>query len=143
MGGHWVNQNDSFFYRGDMRALNEFIDHYGMVTETPLAVVIHAGGTPRTGKLSDKVKTVPYNWCLTVNRRGWGEPKDPRRSDKSPGYVVTVHLWLGDGITLDGLKIADHTEVRSANEIEQFVAAHSARPKLGGVADKSPKPPLR
>lgn len=123
VAGHWVNQSDSFYYQGDVAALNEFLKRYGQVDDTPLSVVLHAGQTPLTGKLGEPAN-VPFNWMLQVTRRGWGEPKDPRRSDKTPGYVVTVHAWLGNGITLDELTVPPHIDVKSAKDIERFIERH-------------------
>ena len=91
--------------------------------DTPLAVVIHTGTRPLTGPLGGERKS-PYDWKLEVMRRGWGAPIDPRRPEKEPGYVATVHVWLGDAITLDRLDIPKHVEVRSAGDIERFIERH-------------------
>ncbi len=123
VGGYWVNQGDFFFYRGDAAALNAFLKGYGNLPETPLAVVLHAGSTPRTGPLG-KEPTARYDWQLNVVRRGWGEAIDPRRPSAAPGYVATVHVWLGDAITLDRLDIPKHVEARSADEVGRFVDRH-------------------
>lgn len=125
--GNWVNQNDFFYYAGEPTALNAFLKQYGSLSNTPLSVVIHTGTKPLIGPLGKEQKT-PYNWKLEIMRRGWGAPKDPRQPEKEPGYVVTVHIWLGDGMTLANLEIPKHIEVRSGGEIEQFIQEHR-RPK--------------
>src|SRR5690349_588918 len=61
VGGFWVNQCDTSFYRGDSAALNAFIKHYSLIDGTPLKLVLHAGAKPLTGKLAEK-PTIPFNW---------------------------------------------------------------------------------
>jgi hypothetical protein len=56
-----------------------------------------------------------------VMRRGWGAPLDPRRPEGEPGYVVTVHVWLSDTITLERIDIPKHVDLRSAGDIERFI----------------------
>jgi hypothetical protein len=121
--GHWINQGEFFYYRGDAAALNKFLASFGKLPNTPLAVVLHAGAKPLTGPLGGE-QTTPYDWQLEVARRGWGAPLDPRQPEKEPGYVVTVHVWLGDPITLSRLDIPKHVEVRSAGDIERFINTH-------------------
>ena len=79
--GHWVNQGDFFYYRGDAGAFNKFLASYGKLPNTPLAVVLHAGAKPLTGPLGGEQKT-PYDWQVEVMRRGWGAPLDPRQPDE-------------------------------------------------------------
>jgi hypothetical protein len=123
VGGYWVNQNDYFFYKGDVKAISKFVAEYGKIPNTPVSVVLHTGAKALTGKLGEKHET-PYNWELHISRRGWGTPRDPRNSEKEPGYVATVHVWLSDAITLKELELPKHVDVRSANEIEKFIEAH-------------------
>jgi hypothetical protein len=89
VGGFWVNQSDSLFYRGDAAALNEFIKQYSRIDDTPLKVILHAGAKPLTGRLAEK-PTVPFNWALQVNLRGWGAPKDPRLEDSNGYGLATI-----------------------------------------------------
>lgn len=118
--GVWVNANDYFYYAGDAKALNRFIAHYAKVDDTPLKVVLHAGEAPKIGPIGEEPRT-RFDWKLNVIRRGWGEPVDPRRPDNIPGYVVTLHVWLSDHITLDQLQIPKHVDVVSAGDIEEFI----------------------
>lgn len=120
--GYWVNQGDFFHYSGDAGAFNKFLTSYGKLPNTPLVVVLHAGGKP----LGDVWKS-PYDWQLEIMRRGWGAPVDPRQPENEPGYVVTVHVWLGEAITLDRLEVPKHIEVRSAGDIERFINTHRDR----------------
>ena len=87
---------------------------------TPLAVVLHIGPDQRTGPLGGP-RNVPYDWSMEVILRGWGAPLDNNRPADNPGFVVTVHVWLGDRITLKNLQVPDNVEVRSAGDIERFI----------------------
>lgn len=124
--GHWVNQGDFFYYKGDPAALNKFLAAYGQLSDTPLAVVLHAGSKPTTGPLGGE-RDKPYDWQLEVMRRGWGAPLDPRQPAATPGYVVTVHVWLTDALPLDKIEVPKHVEVRSAGDIEGFIQRHRSR----------------
>lgn len=122
--GYWVNANDFFYYRGDVASLNAFLAAYGKLPDIALTVVIHTGSKPETGALGGDQKT-PYDWNVEIYRRGWGTPNDPRQTEKEPGYVVAVHVWLSDAITLKNLEIPKHIDdVRSAGEIEEFIRKH-------------------
>lgn len=144
VGGYWVNQWDSFFYRGDVAALNEFLNRYGLIPDTPLAVIIHAGERPLTGKLGDKEPSIPYDWSLYIVRRGWGAPRDPRLPKERPGYVVTVNVWLSDEITLDRLLVPAHVEVKSAGDVEKFIERHRKEWMSPSINEQAAvKPPLR
>ncbi|WP_145374433.1 hypothetical protein [Symmachiella dynata] len=126
VNGYWVNSNDFFFYRGDAESLEKFLAVYGKVGDTPLMVVLHAGAVPLTGSLG-KPKTIPFDWQLSVTRRGWGAPLDPRRPKDDPGYVATIHIWLSDKLPLDRLKIPKHIDVSSAGDIQKFIERHKSR----------------
>lgn len=121
--GSWVNQNDFFFFKGDAAAFGKFVERYAKVLDTPLKVVIHAGSIPLTGPLGKPAET-SFDWQLRVIRRGWGAPLDPRRPNSDPGYVVTLHLWVSDNITLDQLEIPKQVDVISAGDIEKFIDSH-------------------
>ena len=66
VGGFWVNQCDSFFYRGDAAALNEFIKQYSLIDGTPLKLVLHAGAKPLTGKLAEKPTIPSTGRCKSI-----------------------------------------------------------------------------
>ena len=125
-GGHWVNQGDFFFYRGDAAALKLFLETFGKLPNSPLVVVLHAGSKPMTGPLGGEQKT-PYDWQLEIVRRGWGVPIDPRLPADEPGYIVTIHIWLSDALALENLAIPKHIEVKSAGDIQRFVERHSSQ----------------
>jgi hypothetical protein len=117
--------NDFFYYRGDAATLNKFLVAYGQLPDSPLTVVIHTGTIPVTGPLGGE-QTTRFDWQLEIMRRGWGAPVDPRRPANDPGYVVTVHVWLSDAITLDRLTVPKHVEVRSAGDIGEFINRHQS-----------------
>lgn len=122
--GHWVASNDFFYYRGDLADFNDFVSRYGMLPEIDPTLILHVGKTPITGPLGSKEKTIPFNWKMEVYRRGWGAPIDPRRASDAPGYVVTLHVWLSEDISLEDLDIPEHVDVRSGGELEEFINQH-------------------
>ena len=126
--GQWVNQGDFFYYRRDADAFNTFLAPYGTLPSPPLAVVLHATAKPLTGPLGAEPR-IPYDWKVEVVRRGWGPPLDPTQPKNEPGYVVTVHVWLGEAITLDRLVVPKHVEIQSAGDIERFIKSHQDHDK--------------
>ncbi|CAN5833998.1 hypothetical protein BH23PLA1_BH23PLA1_13650 [soil metagenome] len=124
--GQWINQSDFFFFRGQEAGLKSFLEQYARLPDTPLAVVLHAGTVPLTSPLGEETK-IRFDWELRVVRRGWGIPIDPRRPEGDPGYVVSVHVWLSDAITLKGLNVPGHVDLRSAGELERFIEHHRSR----------------
>ncbi len=117
--GCWVNQGDFFDYAGDAKAFNTFVAAYGKLPDTPHEVV-HAGRAPKTGPLG-KDPTLRYDWRLEVVRRGWGAPTDPARPKDKPGYVVTVHVTVGEALPLEALDVPKGVAVKSAGDVEAFV----------------------
>ena len=124
--GHWVNQNDFFYYQGDAAALNKFLARYAKLSDTPLTVVLHLAEDQRTGPLG-KAATDAFDWKLEVIRRGWGAPLEPLRPKDKPGYVVTVHVWLGSTITLKKLEVPRDVKIQSAGDLEAFIKDHAKR----------------
>jgi hypothetical protein len=124
ISGEWVNQNDYFHYRGSAADFNRFLITYGKLTDTPLTVVMHAGVALVHADLAPESRS---DWELEVIRRGWGAAIDPRRPDDDPGYIVTVHVWLSNEITLDQLQVPKHVDVRSAGDIERFIERHQSQ----------------
>jgi hypothetical protein len=124
--GHWVNASEFFHYAGRVEALNKMLESYGRLQDTPLTVVLHAGRRPMTGPIGEEPR-LNYDWELNIIRRGWGVPRDPRLPADKPGSVATVHVWLSDDITLDGLVIPEHITVQSAGDIERFIEDRRTR----------------
>lgn len=126
--GHWVNANDFFYFRGDASEFNDFLSRYARLPEIDPTLVLHVGKLPRIGPLGEK-KTTPFNWKMEVSRRGWGTPADPRRPESDPGYAITIHVWLSDGIDLENLKVPKHVDLRSGGEIKEFIERHRGASK--------------
>lgn len=118
--GCWVNQGDFFDYAGDAKAFNAFVAAYSKLPDTPHEVVVHAGRAPKTRPLAGP-HTLRYDWRLDVVRRGWGAPTDPAKPDDKPGYVVTVHVYVGEALPLDKLDIPKNVAVTSAGDVEEFI----------------------
>ena len=118
--GFWINANDWFFFRGDAKTFNEFLKAYGSLKNTPLQVIIHAG-SERPGLPWDSSRpTSLYNWQLEILKRGWGVPKIPNKPEEK--YIVTVNLWIDKQIKLSDVIVPETIQLKSAGEIEQFIA---------------------
>ena len=126
VAGSWVNGADYFWYAGDTDAFNTFVKQYAELTQTPLSVVIHAS---RPSKRRAADKEPEFDWSLVSVRRGWGVPLDPARPKDDPGYVVTVHVWLGHQIELERMQIPPNIDVSSGGEIETFIESRRASAK--------------
>ncbi|HUU92158.1 MAG TPA: hypothetical protein VM238_13235 [Phycisphaerae bacterium] len=133
--GFFVNANDWFYFKGDTKAFNGVLAAYGKLKDTPLLLVLHPGrGTAR--EPWDKDKSVPCEWSLTIQRRGWGAP-EPKPGETGK-YVVALHLWLGGDVALEELDVPLNVEVQSGAEIERFVAEHQAKQSL--IQEDAPSP---
>ena len=120
IGGFCINANDWFFFRGDAKIFNEFLKAYGSLKNTPLQVIIHAG-SERPGLPWDSSRpTSLYDWQLEILERGWGVPKIPNKPEEK--YIVTVNLWIDKQIKLSDVIVPETIQLKSAGEIEQFIA---------------------
>ena len=147
--GFFVNANDYFFFKADSKAFNGILAAYGKLKDTPLLLTLHAGrGTAR--EPWDKDKSVPCEWSVYIQRRGWGAPE--AKPGETGKYVVALHLWLGGDVTLEELDVPLNVEVHSGGEIERFVAEHEAKqslnskdaaPAKGPTEKGSPAPPAK
>lgn len=125
--GYFVNASDFFFYAGDTEALNQFLQQYAALEDTPLTLVLHPGqGMVASPWAKDDRK--PFDWELKVLRRDHPEAAEATDEDDS-AYVVTVHLWLGGEVELEGVEVPLDVKVKSGGEIEEFIAAHEAKQK--------------
>ena len=136
--GFFVNANDWFYFKGDTKAFNSVLAAYGKLKDTPLLLVLHPGrGTAR--EPWDKGEGTPCEWSIEVIRRGWGAPK--AKPGETGKCVVTIHLWLGGDVALDGIDIPLNVNLRSGAEIEKFVAEHEAKQSLVPKEAGAKKPP--
>ncbi|MFO8013015.1 MAG: hypothetical protein R6X20_06880 [Phycisphaerae bacterium] len=125
--GFFINASDWFYFKGDTKAFNAVLAAYAKLKDTPLRLVLHPGRC--LGKAPwDKGKGTPCEWSIAVTRRGWGAPK--AKPGETGNYVVTVNLWLGGDVALDGLDVPLNVDVASGREIETFVVHHQAKQSL-------------
>jgi hypothetical protein len=110
--GHWVNANDEFFYQGNTTALNQFLQMYSKLPDTPLRVVTHPGPERRSFLWGDEPR-LPYEWKLLVVRRGWGAPEANRTKDK-PAYVATVDVWADGNVDLRQMIVPNNVDLEAA-----------------------------
>jgi hypothetical protein len=121
------------WYAGDAKAFNAYLAEYARLKDLPLQLVIH----PAPGSSLRQYVSQPrahYDWELSVK---WDvalreDPKDDKAEGRAvttlrpEGFVVTLHLFLSDAVTLDDIVVPANVEVKSGGEIEQFVAKHGA-----------------
>jgi hypothetical protein len=121
------------WYAGDAKAFNAYLAEYAGLKALPLQLVIH----PAPGSSLRRYVSQPrahYDWELSVK---WDvalreDPKDDKAEGRAvttlrpEGFVVTLHLYLSDAVTLDDIVVPANVEVKSGGEIEQFVAKHGA-----------------
>src|SRR5579872_970311 len=58
--GYFVNSEDVFFFAGDAKAFNQFVDAYSKLKDVKLQVVIHAGTT--TARSPWAARDIPADW---------------------------------------------------------------------------------
>ena len=129
--GHWVNANSEFFFLGDTGSLTRFLRRYSSLTNTPLVVVLHAGSARRSELWGEK-PTDRYDWKVIVLKRGWW-PGLEKPASPQEQWVVTVDVWIDHDIRLADLVVPKNVQVKSAGEVETFVAKHNdAQPASAG-----------
>jgi hypothetical protein len=124
--GYMINANDWFFYAGDTDAFNEFLAQYAQLEGTPLILVLHVG----QGKVTpwhEDAEEIPFEWQVSVLRRGWTERVPEAAEEGELACVALVDLWLGCFIELEKLEVPLNVTVKSGGEIEAFIEAHQAR----------------
>ncbi len=117
--GYFVNFWDYFYFEGDTASLNAFLQKLGDIRHPQPVVTIHPG-TGMAHKLA-REETFQYDWSLSTL------PEGTPVADRKTQTGLSLDVWLGDGISLDDLKVPLSIEVRSGGEIEQFVKEHKAR----------------
>jgi len=129
VNGYFINANDFFFYAGDAKACGEFLDRYAAFKDMPLVLILHPG-RGLTGGLGDPNPAIPFDWGLSIVRRGWGADMPEAYRNSPSQVVVTVNLYVGGRVSLNALEVPLTVEVRSGGEIERFVAHHEAKRTL-------------
>lgn len=128
--GHWVNANSEFFFLGDTASLNRFLTRYSGLKDTPLVVILHAGSARRSELWGDK-PAERYDWKAIVLKRGWGAPEKPDSREEK--WIVTIDVWMDHDIRLAEIVIPKNVRVKSAGEIETFIAKQQgAQPTSAG-----------
>ncbi len=144
VGGFFVNANDWFFFQGDAKAFNAWLEKYAALKDTPLRLVLHPSrATDRRPWSKEGEARLPVDWQVDViNREGMrvGFQEKPVKA----GYDVTVHVFLGGQVGLDDLDVPLGVSVESGGEIEEFVVHHQAKQGLGKTPSQAPeKPPAQ
>lgn len=114
-GGYWINASDVFYYAGDAKDFNEFLQQYAKVQVASLTLTIDgssssllAGGFGQEGGQAD--------WQLSVT--GWSKSR------------VGLVLPLGRQIALKDLKVPVNVDINYVGEktpeVTTFLAAHKA-----------------
>ena len=119
--GQWVNANSEFFYLGDTASLTRFLKRYSTLKNTPLVVILHAGSARRSELWGDK-PGARYDWKLLVLKRGWGAAEKTDNPEEK--WVVTVEVWIDHDIRLADMVVPQNVDIRSAGEVETFIAQH-------------------
>ena len=121
--GYFVNFSDYFYYSGDAKAFNSFVERYSKLQGTPLIVILHYGRGV-TGSFDPKGETtIPFDWKVSVDvlpgLAGAARGPSPR--------AARVELWLGGQVDLKEVQIPLNVILKSGGEIEKFIADHEAR----------------
>ncbi len=113
IGGHWLNSNDWFHYRGDAKAFNDFLKHYAQVKQKSLRLYL---GDPKTSVTTAQRIAPDYDWEMSVT--GWGDS------------FACVTLPLDNQIRLKDLKVPEAVGIEVVGtktpEIADFLAKHKA-----------------
>jgi hypothetical protein len=124
--GFWVNETDVFFYDGESKELNKFMEGYSKLKNTALHVVIHAGAKKARSPWDKAERDIPVAWSLHASfsplvRGGMPSPRGR--------FYTRVDVWLGSRLKLEDLRIPAAVAVVSGGEIEKFIAEHRSRQK--------------
>jgi hypothetical protein len=126
--GYFVNWEDVFYFAGDAKAFNQFVDAYSKFKDVKLQVVIHAGTTTASSPWDKAPRDLPADWSFYVWNTGM--PLSDKPADKPVGNPAPtrVDVWVGTRLKLQDLRIPANLEVEAAKgvppggEIEKFVA---------------------
>jgi hypothetical protein len=105
----WVNGNEHFYFAGDNAALNMALKSFAAIKAKKLTVVLRPG--PGTGSSLKRDRDFEFNWKLHLLG---GIAKSMSRDDLGINIwdpTPYLHVYVGDGIQLDGIDIPDGVEV--------------------------------
>ena len=124
--GYWINDTHVFFYNGDSKAFNQFMDGYSKLKNIALYVVIHPGTKTAGSPWDQAERDIPVVWSLHAST----VPLDEFGVHNGSGRFYTrVDVWLGSRVKLEELRIPASVEVASGGEIEKFIAEHQGQKK--------------
>ncbi len=124
--GFWVNETDVFFYDGDTRAFNRFLEAYGKLNNTALRVVLHPGLSKARSPWDKAERDIPVAWSLHASF----SPLDGLPAPNAAGQFYTrIDVWLGSRLRLEELRIPSNVTVASGGEIERFIAGRQGQRK--------------
>jgi hypothetical protein len=122
--GYFVNWEDVYFYAGDTKALNEFLDGYAKLPNTVFRVVLHPGPKHARSPWDKADRDVPVDWQLYTSPITREELEAGKRAGK---FHTRVDVYVGGRIQLEELKVPVAVPVESGGEIERFVTEHQKK----------------
>ena len=109
-GGLVVNFSFEFIYEGTTEQLNEFLRQHAALEHSVLWVTVHEDSERRSLVWGDKLAEMDpaFDWKLTVVPQGrFTELFDNIPAEQT--HIITVDIWLDEGIEKDALKIPANT----------------------------------
>jgi hypothetical protein len=123
--GYFVNWEDVFFYAGDAKAFNRFVDAYSKFKHVKLKVVIHPGTKNASSPWDQAPRDLPVDWSLYVWDSGYPllalglSGKEAEIIPVGEPAPTRVDVWLSDKrLKLQDLRIPANIEVVAAKEVE-------------------------
>jgi hypothetical protein len=128
--GYWVNSLDYFYYAGDTKAFNEFLERYAKLPmpqligrEATRTLVLHVGAA-ETKNFDGK--PVACDWLVKGSNFGAFGPEG-----KALPAGLELEVWVGCHVQLDQLKVPLNIELKSGGEIEKLIGNHQAAQRAG------------
>lgn len=113
--GYFVNSGDVFFYAGDTKAFNGFLQQCSRLKDTDFELTLHSGQAKVRSPWDKQDRDIKADWRLYADRR---------RTTPGKKYIVQVDVWIGGKVSLDELKVPLDFPVKSDGEFEEFVEEH-------------------
>lgn len=127
--GYMDNDSGNYYFSGDTAKLNRFllratkwiqqVPEDGWYSDVSARIVIHAGIAKFENQVPGNGGTPKHvDWKLEVIP---SSKLDGATQTIIHKQSVTVHIWIGEQIRLDGLEIPKEFAVESGGEIERFL----------------------
>ncbi len=123
--GYFVNWEDVYFYAGDTKVLNEFLDGYAKLPNTVFRLVIHPGPKKARSPWDKQDRDLQVEWTLYTTPLVRGAQDVPTNDGK---FHTRVDVYVGGRIKLEDLRVPAAVLVESGGEIERFVMEHGKKP---------------